>query len=475
MISRRSFLLSASAPLLLQGMAQPKQPENLDVLIIGAGLAGLNAAMLLEGEGARIRVLEARGRVGGRVRSLTHLEGAPEAGGSLIGPGYGRLISRAAELGVELKTDQRPGALYDTRYYIGGKRFSLSDWEKSDTNPFIGTDRGTPPGRIASVFSSKTNPLTGITDWRLLENAVHDRSVYEVLAASGFNDAQIQLATQINPAYLGSPHAMSMLMLWQIDAWRKSQLAAGRVTLGAKGGNDAIPKAMAAALKGDVVLNAPVKTISHDGAGVTVTLHDGAVHKARRCIVTVPLSALGFVRFDPVLPSVHAAAINQMQYTKVVQLHLRPTQPYWERDGQPIGMWTDSGAGRVFGIPSRTGDPSAPPDHLVVFISGMQAAYLDRLPGVVAQQHILNELFRLRPAMAGAVEPVAFVSWQRDPYAGGSYVGWGPGHIAKFANEIIKPFGRIVLAGEHTARTQRGMEGAMEAGEAAALGVLETL
>ena len=60
-------------------------------------------------------------------------------------------------------------------------------------------------------------------------------------------------------------------------------------------------------------------------------------------------------------------------------------------------------------------------------------------------------------------------------FAGGAYACWEPGQITRFANEVAKPHGRLFFAGEHTAAVARGMEGAMESGERAALEVMEIL
>ena len=75
---------------------------DTDVLVIGAGLSGLHAALLLEENGARVQVIEARDRIGGRVHSLYGLPGNPEAGGNGFGGAYGRVLDRVRQFQLPL-------------------------------------------------------------------------------------------------------------------------------------------------------------------------------------------------------------------------------------------------------------------------------------------------------------------------------------------------------------------------------------
>ena len=89
-INRRGFSLSLLSSALV-GARSSKFYKDLDVLVIGAGLSGLYAAEILSKEGLKVAVIEGNNRLGGRIQSLRHLQGNPEAGGDSILGGYGRV------------------------------------------------------------------------------------------------------------------------------------------------------------------------------------------------------------------------------------------------------------------------------------------------------------------------------------------------------------------------------------------------
>lgn len=102
-LSRRSFLAGGAAAVIAG--AAPRSAwasTEADVIIIGAGLAGLHAAHLLEQAGQRVILLEGSDRIGGRLHTLDDLPGRPEAGGVQVGSGYARLIAHAERLGIPL-------------------------------------------------------------------------------------------------------------------------------------------------------------------------------------------------------------------------------------------------------------------------------------------------------------------------------------------------------------------------------------
>ena len=81
---------------------------------------------------------------------------------------------------------------------------------------------------------------------------------------------------------------------------------------------------------------------------------------------------------------------------------------------------------------------------------------------------------RIRPSAKGRLEAVAYKSWARDPFAGGTWAYWQPGQVSELAAVARMPHGRLHFCGEHTSLLARGMEGALESGERVALEVLDS-
>ena len=98
-ISRRAFVGGMSASLIACASPRWKSPTNTaDVIVIGAGLAGLHATKRIENAGYQVLLIEGSGRVGGRLHTLDDLPGSPDAGGIQIGAGYKRFHAIADEL-----------------------------------------------------------------------------------------------------------------------------------------------------------------------------------------------------------------------------------------------------------------------------------------------------------------------------------------------------------------------------------------
>ncbi len=138
-------------------------PERADVVIIGAGLAGLNAAVVLSDAGADVKVLEAVRRVGGRVYTADQWTDRPELGASQIGPLYGRVRDAAGRFDVALVPFPVQSEPY--AFALGGQLIAASDWAESPLNKTVGEERAVPPSALLPYYIARHNPFTGIDDW----------------------------------------------------------------------------------------------------------------------------------------------------------------------------------------------------------------------------------------------------------------------------------------------------------------------
>jgi monoamine oxidase len=476
-ITRRDFVLRSAVAAGLAAL--PRRPAwaatgSADVIVVGAGFAGLQAALGLEWAGASALVLEARKRVGGRILTFESVPGEPEAGGQSIGSGYGRVVAAAALAGVTLE-DQLPQAQRhpDVTLVLDGRPIPRAEWPKSPRNPFPEGLRETLPWQFAPMAMAKGNPLKTVEGWFAPASAAHDVSMHEFLKAQGATEAMIALAYDTNTSYGTSARDVSALMMGFVEAFQRGQRSVKPAVFKAKGGNRQIPEGMAKQLKGGVRLGEQVTAIVSDAAGVTVHTQGGGRFTARAAICALPFAALRHVRFDPPLAGPQAEAVRTLPTQPVTQIALVPSKPFWVDDGLPPAMWTDTLAGRVFAIPRSPADDEVV--SLLVTAYGKKSTALDRMGPEGAARHVIAEVERMRPAAKGRLRPAAHHSWTADPWAGGAWAYFAPGTVTKFMPAMLQPHGRVHFCGEQTAMYSRGMEGAMESGERAAREVAATL
>ena len=475
-IDRRVLLQAMGAATLAAGMPAALRAQNRSkVLVIGAGLSGLGAALLLQDAGMDVTVIEGRDRVGGRVLSYRSLPGSPEAGGTSFSPGYARLVDQANTHGVGIR-DLRPVLSYygAREIFLDGQHVPLADWPSHPRNPFPEAFRDTPPFRLLGGFLMQNNDIKNADEWLDPANAGKDVSYHEWLNSKGLSDEIINVAYNIEPSHGSSAHDVSALMMMFSGAFTATQIALVQPDQSpvstAVGGNMAIPEAMAGALKNPVQFGRNVVAMRTEGDQAEVHCEDGSKFVAEHVICSVPCSVLRRIRIDPLLPTAQARAVASLDSQIINQAHMVAKSPYWQEDDLSPNMFSDGLACSVVG--ERKGDDPGEVTSITAWIRGSKAALLDQMPEAEARAAVIADIERQRPAAKGKLEMVEYKSWYRDPFSSGDWAVWKPGQVASMAPHVGTAHGRIHFCGEHTAVSNRGMEGALESGERAALEVL---
>lgn len=468
-ISRRQFIQSTAAVSL--AFATPKLAwgqTSADVIIVGAGMSGLSAALVLQDQGIDVLVLEGKNRVGGRVYSIDSVPDSPEGGANaIVGP---RPVAAARRFGVELidRSNRSPSSRRRL-LVLNGKIISPSEWPDSPQNPFPKDSREKMPWAYVSPIVSANNPLKALGDWVDPAHASYDISVHSFLEKQGVGDRIIQLAVDTNCLYGTSAHDASALMPLRNSVWAQKL---GGINFVGKGGNQRIPEGIARNLKRQVALRKAVSAIRSEGDGVDVYCSDGAQYRARFVICSVPVPVFRNLRIEPVLTGIQEQAVKTMDYTLSTQVHITAKRPFWEDDGLAPSMWTDGPAGMVSASRNAAGEITS----LAARASGFMARYLDRLGPEGAKAAVVKYIEGFRPAAKGQLTALHFHSWELDRFAGGgNYMVWGPGEVTAFHGKLWARHGRISFCGQYTSLLDRGMEGAMASGERAASEVIERL
>lgn len=460
---RREFLwgMSQSALTLLvlarasqQVVAATRKPTS--VLVLGAGLSGLYTALLLEEKGLSVTVLEARDRVGGRVHTLENIPGKPEAGGQALSEKYQRLLTLANRLDVP--TEASLGLDKDMLLHVRGQAVLPKDWAASTANQLAETERSLIPPRLLTHYLRQNNPLEDATDWTKPNYAALDIPLDEYLRTQGISKEALRLIN-FHPASL-SNNLKTTSALWAIRNDQRGKNP-GKQAMHIKGGNSRLPEKMAASLKSPVQTNKVVVSIQSGETGMEVRCSDGSRFQADYAVVTLPFSVLREVEITPPLQGAQAESVQKLPYTAVTQIRFTVRHPFWEEDGYPPMMWTDSLLQSIFPIRDTAGRVQS----LVCWANGDIAKQLDAMSSAELAKFTISELKRIRPATKDNVDIVGVVSWGRDPYARGAYSHFAPGQIRRFREEMAKPWKRIHFAGEHTAIASSGMESALESAE----------
>jgi len=448
--------------------------RSVDVLVVGAGLAGLTAARDIEAAGRSVLVLEARERVGGRVVSRDIGGGKiVEMGGQWAGPTQDRLLALAAELGV----DTFP--TYDTGkkvLHFSGKRGTYAGVIPR-INPLVLADIGRAQARLESL----ARKVPTDEPWTAVRAEQWDGQTFGTWARRNTisRGARALLALGAEAVFAAEPGDLSLLhvLFYTHSAGSFQSLIA--TTGGAQqerfvGGSALIAERLAdrlgaATLKLGAAVSKIEVTVGKVIASTSVGQFDG-----RRVIVTAPPLLAGRIEYEPPLPSRREQLTQRVPMGSVIKCQAMYDEPFWRADGLS-GQATGDGEG------SRLVFDNSPPDGspgvLVAFLEGDEARRLGRDSAQARRAAVLGSLARYFGARAASPRDYLELDWQQERWTGGCYgTLFGPNVWTRYGRALTAPAGPIHWAGAETSPVWCGyMDGAVRSGEKAAAVVLAEL
>lgn len=432
------------------------------VVVVGGGFSGLAAAAVLCRGGARVRVLEARERVGGRVLTRRLDDGtALDLGAQWIGPTQERMAALVARYGLSTfpsaahgRTAVRwDGRLREAPPESARRLVDLLDRLAAEVDPAAPWraaradewDRLTLGGWLATVAP---DPVTARYVGRLLAGGL--------LAADPDEVSLLQVLF-----YLRSGGGSTLLL----------GMAGGAQQDRIVGGPAALAERMAGALPaGTVRPGAPVRAIHQDEHTVVAYTDDGA-YPAEAVVVAVAPALAGRIAYSPALPVLRDGLTQRMPMGSALKLHAVYPTPFWRAAGRS-GV-TTSAEGPV----TETVDNSTPGSTrgvLTAFSYGRQARELRRLSPGRRRAAVLAALVELVGPAAAEPDDLIGYDWSADEWTRGCFCGsLTPGSWRDYGPALRQPVGRVHWAGTETATRWAGyLEGAVLAGERAAAEIL---
>ncbi len=458
--------------------------ERVDVIVVGAGLAGLAASRALMAAGKTVRVLEARDRVGGRTMGGATADGQwVELGGQWLGPTQDRMYELVAELGLTTVPTYNEGA---TLIKLGGKLTRMG--ATKGAIPRLGPIALADLAQGLARFGRLAKRVDLDRPWLTPDAAKLDGQTFRTWITRNLRTAPGRHYFQVacEAIFSADPSDMSLLhaAFYTKSGGDLENLMA--VDNGAQrdrvdGGSVLVSEHLAAGLDaaaggtgGVVTLGAVVRGIRLVDDGVVVTTRDGRSFEADRVIVTIPPTLAGRIEYEPALPSWRDQLTQRVPMGSVIKVYAVYETPFWRELGLNGQVGSDTG-------PVKVTFDNSPPGYgkgiMLGFIEGNDGREWARRTPDERRDMFVDCLVGYFGE--GARNPIDYLEqdWTAEEFSRGCYgAHFTPGVWTAFGAALHEPVGRIHWAGTEYSPVWNGyMEGAVRSGEKTAAEVLAAL
>lgn len=435
--------------------------QKTDVIVVGAGMAGLRAAQLLRQQGIAVEVLEARNRVGGRVYT-TQVGGTEfDLGGQWVGPHQTRLLQLAADHGIKTYP----------QYHQGKKLLSWQGKQRRFRGeiPWLSPLAMYELWRLDRFTRKAAREIPPEAPWNSPKAADWDGTTLEAWKQQFFRSKGAKLFLDIvsRAVCTAEPNELSLLYFLSYLRWGNGLNCLISIPQGAQqdrfvGGVQPLCERLANELGQRLHFESPVLSIIQCGQDVKVRTTKRE-YQAQRVIVAIPPILAGEITYDPSLPSPRQELARQMPMGSVIKYVAVYDRPFWRNKGFSGEAFSDTGpCVTTFDGCTSTGIPA-----LVTFSDGAVARKYAACTPDERKHAVLKQFAEFFGPEA--TQPVAFAeqNWLAETWSRGCYAGiMGPGVMTRFGPALAAPSGRVHWAGTETASEWMGyIEGALQSAE----------
>jgi monoamine oxidase len=445
------------------------EPKHVDVVVVGAGFAGMSAARELVRQGKSVVVLEASDRVGGRIKAGKVAGLVVDVGGMWVAPQHKKLLALIERYG-----------LHTTPQYTTGKNITEAAGKRwladADDLPTDGPWKKEFTAYCATI-DRLAGQISGETPWTAARAEEFDRmTVEDWIVANGKDKAAMGLfRASVRSIFEVPPWQLSFLYFLTVIRQGESFENLANVREAAQAfrvleGMHSVATKLGAELGAAIVLEAPVHSISQTATGVVVH-SDRGDWTADYSVVAVPLPLSVRIGYDPPLPPERDLLAQRTPMGSVIKWYAGYAKPFWRDQGLNGLAWTDvPPVSYVYdGTP-----PSGSPGFLVGFIDNPYATEWMSRPTAERKKVVLDRLVALFGREAGNTIAFEDQNWSASVWARGGYAAsMGPGVLTTVGKYLREPHGRIYWAGTEIAvRWTCYVEGAIDSGERAAASII---
>ncbi|MFN4314993.1 MAG: flavin monoamine oxidase family protein [Chitinophagaceae bacterium] len=452
--SRRRFIRDASlaaGSLFLYSSAKSgiHIQKTKSAIVMGAGLAGLAAAKMLRDNGWSVTVLEARGRLGGRV--FSHLMDQQEQlvielGAEWVGESHTRMRELCDAYKLPLLNNQ-----FESHLIYQGSYFANGQWDYSEKwkQTFVKMMEAYPQ------LSQKDKERIDQTDW------------WRYLVNNGCEGRDLDLRELLDSTDFGESirHVSAFAALAEYaESSPKNEM-----DLKVEGGNSRLVEKMADDVGRDniKVAHTVIRVIQPRKGKVTVVCANGTEWTADKVICALPTMAVRRINWEPGLEAGYQRAIDELQYARINKNPVLFSERFWKRED--FDMITDQTPHYFY---HATKNQRSAKGVLISYSIGDKAAVVANQTDDWRKREVEQTLRLPFGSVLNKIEKVANYYWGNDEMSRGAYALYGKGQWFRLMPILKRKHIHTHFAGEHVADWQGFMEGAINSGEEAAAQII---